>query len=165
MKSTISCQTTSVIEDEMEERRKKKMGPNGWNTMGTLSMHSENVIARTAVHPSGRRHLVWCCPIMSCYYDAIELRSKLKRIPTHIGWQRSDTLWDNKTYIFSLRQPNFHWFTIQNNNTLHINFSHVLIELCHLRSAMKEVNDWALVVFYYNGGKSFRILNCGGLLS
>ena len=49
MKSTISCQTTSVIEDEMEEKKKekeKKMGPNGWNTMGTLSMHSENVIAR-----------------------------------------------------------------------------------------------------------------------
>ena len=48
MKSTISCQTTSVIEDEMEERKKKKMGPNGWNTMGTLSMHSENVIAHWA---------------------------------------------------------------------------------------------------------------------
>ena len=49
MKSTISCQTTSVIEDEMEEkkRKRKKDGtPNGWNTMGTLSMHSENVIAR-----------------------------------------------------------------------------------------------------------------------
>ena len=82
MKSTISCQTTSVIEDEMEEKKEKekKMGPNGWNTMGTLSMHSENVIARMETLAGSIVGGTLCCrPIMSCYTMMLAI-AVLKRI-------------------------------------------------------------------------------------
>ena len=88
MKSTISCQTTSVIEDEMEER-KKRWDPNGWNTMGTLSMHSENVIARMETLAGSIVGGTLCCrPIMSCYTMMLAIAVLTAQKDT--GWQRSD---------------------------------------------------------------------------
>ena len=89
MKSTISCQTTSVIEDEMEER-KKRWDPNGWNTMGTLSMHSENVIARmeTLAGSIVGGGTLCCRPIMSCYTMMLAIAVLTAQKDT--GWQRSD---------------------------------------------------------------------------
>ena len=63
------------------------MGPNGWNTMGTLSMHSENVIARmeTLAGSIVGGGTLCCRPIMSCYTMMLAIAVLTAQKDTQVG--------------------------------------------------------------------------------